>query len=131
MKSTERRAPEPVSYTHLKPELAYAPGDKVFRTRGISQIISPPELGFLFPTFDQRAANLYHALFYTKHEEEIHQDFIDEIFHTGPLLSAAQQLSLIHISPLPVLYWPPGPFWSWTNPLQGWTELPKRWYWIT
>ena len=74
-----------------KPELAYAPGDKVFRTRGISQIISPPELGFLFPTFDQRAANLYHALFYTKHEEEIHQDFIDEIFHTGPLLSAAQQ----------------------------------------
>ena len=72
-----------------KPELAYAPGDKVFRTRGISQIISPPELGFLFPTFDQRAANLYHALFYTKHEEEIHQDFIDEIFHTGPLLSAA------------------------------------------
>lgn len=25
----------------------------------------------------------------------------------------------------------PGPFWSWTNPLQGWTELPKRWYWIT
>lgn len=58
---------------------------------GIKQIISPPELGFLFPTFDQRAANLYHALFYTKHEEEIHQDFIDEIFHTGPLLSAAQQ----------------------------------------
>ncbi len=36
-------------------------------------------------------------------------------------------------SPLPVLYWPPGPFWSWTNPLyRGWTELhQKRWYWIT
>ncbi len=66
-------------------------GTRSSRTLGISQIISPPELDSCSPTFDQRAANLYHALFYTKHEEEIHQDFIDEIFHTGPLLSAAQQ----------------------------------------
>ena len=48
-------------------------------------------LGFLFPTFDDRAANLYHALYYTKSEEESHQELIDALFCTGPLLSAAQQ----------------------------------------
>ena len=74
-----------------KPALAYAPQEKTFLTRGISQILSAPVLGFLFPTFDDRAANLYHALYYTKSEEESHQELIDALFCTGPLLSAAQQ----------------------------------------
>ena len=39
-----------------KPELAYFPGDQAFHSRGISQIVSQPEVGFLFPAFDDRAA---------------------------------------------------------------------------
>ncbi|MFQ9860080.1 MAG: DUF4317 domain-containing protein [Evtepia gabavorous] len=74
-----------------KPELAYAPGDKVFRTRGISQIISPPELGFLFPTFDQRAANLYHAQFIQTRGRN-YQDFIDEIFTGLPVRAHSGKL---------------------------------------
>ena len=49
------------------------------------------ELGFLFPAFDDRAANLYNALFYTRKAGEIHQEFIDAIFHVEPPMSAAEQ----------------------------------------
>ena len=54
-------------------------------------MVSAPELGFLFPAFDNRAANLYNALFYTRKPDEIHQEFIDGVFHTEPPMSAAEQ----------------------------------------
>ena len=45
----------------------------------------------MFPAFDDRAANLYNALFYTRKAGEIHQEFIDAIFHVEPPMSAAEQ----------------------------------------
>ena len=73
-----------------KPELGYFPGDNEFHyTSG--QVVSPPELGFLFPAFDDRAANLYNALFYSRKPDELHQEFIDAVFHTEPPMSAAEQ----------------------------------------
>ena len=48
-----------------KAELGFFPGDNEFHTCG-GQVVSAPELGFLFPAFDDRAANLYNALFYTR-----------------------------------------------------------------
>ncbi|MDD7289491.1 MAG: DUF4317 domain-containing protein [Clostridiales bacterium] len=74
-----------------KPELAYFPGDQAFHSRGISQIVSQPEVGFLFPAFDDRAANLYNALFYTRDDSQRHQELIDGIFHTDAPMSAAEQ----------------------------------------
>lgn len=53
--------------------------------------MAPPELGFLFPTFDDRAANIYNALFYSRKPEELHQEFIDAVFHTAPPMSAVEQ----------------------------------------
>ena len=55
------------------------------------QTVAPPELGFLFPAFDDRAANIYNALFYTRKPSEIHQEFIDAVFHVEPPMSAAEQ----------------------------------------
>lgn len=74
-----------------KPELAYFPGDQAFHSRGISQIVAQPEVGFLFPAFDDRAANLYNALFYTRDDSQRHQELIDGIFHTDAPMSAAEQ----------------------------------------
>ena len=54
-------------------------------------MVSAPELGFLFPAFDGRAANLYNALFYTRKAGEIHQEVIDAVFHVEPPMSAAEQ----------------------------------------
>ena len=56
-----------------------------------TQIVSDPELGFLFPAFDDRTANIYNALFYSRKADEIHQEFIDAVFHTEPPMSAAEQ----------------------------------------
>ena len=71
-------------------ELGYFPGDNEFHyTAG--QVVSAPELGFLFPAFDNRAANIYNALFYSRKPDELHQEFIDAVFHTEPPMSAAEQ----------------------------------------
>lgn len=73
-----------------KAELNYFPGDNEFHyTAG--QVVSAPELGFLFPAFDDRTANIYNALFYSRKAEELHQEFIDAVFHTEPPMSAAEQ----------------------------------------
>ena len=74
-----------------KPALTYSPEQKTFHGSGIHQIVAPPTLGFLFPTFDDRATNLYNALYYVRHEEEIYPDFIDAIFHTETPMSPAEQ----------------------------------------
>ena len=49
-----------------KPELGFFAGENEFHSCTANQIVAPPELGFLFPAFDDRAANLYNALFYSK-----------------------------------------------------------------
>lgn len=73
-----------------KPELGYFPGDNEFHyTTG--QVVSVPEMGFLFPAFDDRAANIHNALFYSRNPNEIHQEFIDAVFRTDPPMSAAEQ----------------------------------------
>lgn len=71
-------------------ELGYFPGDNEFHYT-VGQTVCPPELGFLFPAFDNRAANIYNALFYSRKPDRPHQEFIDAVFHTEPPMSAAEQ----------------------------------------
>jgi hypothetical protein len=73
-----------------KVELGYFPGDNEFHCAA-GQIVASPDLGFLFPAFDNRSANIYNALFYSRKADEIHQEFIDAVFSTEPPLSAAEQ----------------------------------------
>lgn len=73
-----------------KVELGYFPGDNEFHCAA-GQTVASPELGFLFPAFDDRAANIYNALFYSRKASEIHQEFIDAVFHVEPPMSAAEQ----------------------------------------
>lgn len=73
-----------------KVELGFFPGDNEFRCAA-GQTVAAPELGFLFPAFDDRAANIYNALFYSRKADEIHQEFIDAVFHTEAPMSAAEQ----------------------------------------
>jgi len=73
-----------------KISLGYFPGDNEFHCADGKQVC-PPELGFLFPAFDDRASNIYNALFYTRKPDQIHQEFIDGVFRAEPPLSAAEQ----------------------------------------
>lgn len=74
-----------------KAELSYFPGDNEFHSHAAGQIVSAPELGFLFPAFDDRTANIYNALFYSRNAGQLHQEFIDAVFHTEPPMSAIEQ----------------------------------------
>ena len=74
-----------------KPALSYYISENKFYNCTIDWLISPPELGFLFPAFDDRCANLYNALYYTRNTAESHQDFVDAVFCQPLPMPAAEQ----------------------------------------
>ena len=74
-----------------KPALSYTAHENKFYNAGSDWVVSPPELGFLFPAFDDRATNLYNALYYTKNAAESHQDFVDAVFKRPAPMPAAEQ----------------------------------------
>ena len=74
----------------VKTELGYFSGDNEFHCSA-NQVVVAPELGFLFPAFDDRSANIYNALFYSRKADELHHEFIDAVFHTDPPMPAAEQ----------------------------------------
>ena len=74
-----------------KLELGYFAGENEFHNCLAKQIVGAPELGFLFPAFDNRTANIYNALFYARKPDELHQEFIDGIFRIEPPMSASEQ----------------------------------------
>ena len=74
-----------------KAELGYVADEKRFRSSIIGQIVAAPELGFLFPTFDDRATNIYNALFYSKNINAGHDDFVDAVFRTPVPMPAGRQ----------------------------------------
>lgn len=79
----------PVKQT--KSTLHYVPEEKNFQDGGMSEIVSAPILGFLFPSFDGRSTNIYNALYYTKDTKSAQQDFIDTMFNTQVPKPAAEQ----------------------------------------
>ena len=82
----------PVKQT--KATLHYVPEEKQFQDGGISQVAQAPALGFLFPAFDNRAANIYNALFYTHDVKTAHAELIDSLFQvTAPKAAAEQKKS--------------------------------------
>ena len=80
----------PVKMT--KPALSYYAHENRVYNRDADWIISPPELGFLFPAFDDRCANLYASLYYSRNAGENHQEFVDTIFRQEiPMPAEAQK----------------------------------------
>lgn len=74
-----------------KPGLGYYVFDNAFRTSQIDWLVGAPEIGFLFPAFDDRCANIYAALYYSRDAAESHQPFVDAVFHTALPMPAEEQ----------------------------------------
>ena len=74
-----------------KAALTFQTNENTFRNLSPDWIISPPELGFLFPSFDDRSTNLYNALYYTKNAGENHRPFVEAVFNTPILMPAKRQ----------------------------------------
>ena len=57
----------------------------------MNQPVSAPELGFLFPAFDNRSTNIYNALYYTHNTKENQDALIEAVFNTPVPKPAAEQ----------------------------------------
>lgn len=71
--------------------LGFFSGENEFHNCNANQMVGAPDLGFLFPAFDDRMANIYNALFYSRKPEELHHEFIDGIFKVDSPMSAVEQ----------------------------------------
>lgn len=79
----------PVKQT--KPNLHYVAEEKAFHDGGASHVVCAPEVGFLFPAFDNRATNIYNALFYTHSPKLDHQALITALFNVETPKPAFEQ----------------------------------------
>lgn len=79
----------PVKQT--KPNLRYVAENKEFHDGGIAQVPAAPEVGFLFPAFDNRATNIYNALFYTHSPKQNYEELANALFCVQVPQPAAEQ----------------------------------------
>lgn len=74
-----------------KPNLHYVHAEATFHDGGMLQSIGNPELGFMFPAFNGRAADIYSVLYFSKDTANNHPDFVDCVFGVKTPVAAALQ----------------------------------------
>ena len=79
----------PVKQT--QPVLSYQLAENCFNALNNGFAVSAPQLGFMFPAFDNRAANIYATLYYTKSTADNHPEFTTAVFGIEPPMPAASQ----------------------------------------
>ena len=72
--------------------LSFKEADSLFHTVSASSLLSSPELGFMFPAFDDRKTNIYSSLFYKKSLSEGYEEFVLGVFgKEAPMPPKAQK----------------------------------------
>lgn len=74
-----------------KPALGYLEDDNRIGSRVRDWVVSMPEIGFVFPLFDERSANIHSTLFYTKNTKEPHDEFMKEVLGCGLKKTTAEK----------------------------------------
>lgn len=75
----------------LPEALSFRESDSLFHALTASAVLSAPELGFMFPTFDDRRTNIYGALYYTRSVAESYPEFTERIFASEPIMPPKTQ----------------------------------------
>lgn len=79
----------PVKQT--KPALTYFYEDSQFHARMADWAVSAPDLGFMFPAYEERSANIYKSIFYTRDAAEPHEIFMQSVFGAERRMPAREQ----------------------------------------
>lgn len=79
----------PVKLT--RPALGYYAADNDFHECEQNWVVASPELGFMFPAYEDGGANLYRAMYFTRDTAETHDEFISAVFHTSAPMPAETQ----------------------------------------
>lgn len=74
-----------------KPALAYVPGDEDFHSKSADWVVGNPELGFMYPAFEERSANAYRAMYYTRDAGALNEAFVQSVFGTDLVMPAKEQ----------------------------------------
>lgn len=74
-----------------KPGLSYDAAANEFHNRVRDWIVEMPESGFLFPSFNDRCADIHSTLYYSKNPEEPHSEFVDFVLGAVLPLTAGNQ----------------------------------------
>ncbi|MBQ0004503.1 MAG: DUF4317 domain-containing protein [Clostridiales bacterium] len=76
-----------------KAALKYLSAAEGFRGTGTGSILGAPQVGFMFPSFDDRASNIYSVLYYSRSSAENHEELIETLFN-APVkpMSAEKQM---------------------------------------
>ncbi|MBQ8956324.1 MAG: DUF4317 domain-containing protein [Lachnospiraceae bacterium] len=74
-----------------KGTLSYDPEENRIAEKVRDWIVADPAHGFLFPEFNDRAADIHGVLYYTKKSEEMQEGFIDNVLGAEPPLTAGGQ----------------------------------------
>ena len=74
-----------------KTALGFSTADNTFRNIGADAAVAAPEIGFMFPCFDDRSTNIYNAVFYTRSTKESYPEVVESLFGTSAQMPAAEQ----------------------------------------
>lgn len=79
----------PVSLS--KAGLVYDQESNSFVDKLQDHMVDPPEIGFLFPAFNDRNTDIHSVLYHAKNPSDLHEEFTDAVFGSPLPLSAASQ----------------------------------------
>lgn len=74
-----------------KPGLSYQAELNEFHDRIRDWIVDMPEVGFLFPAFNDRSTDIHNILYYTKNPEDLRNNFVDQLLGCVLPLTAKSQ----------------------------------------
>lgn len=75
------------------PGLGLNLGENKVRSTFQGLVLGAPEVGFMFPAFDDRATNIYGLLYHTKNTAQNHPELIGNLFGIEPPMPAAEQMA--------------------------------------
>ena len=74
-----------------KAALSFIASENAFKTLSASTVLGSPEMGIVFPSFDDRTANIYDMLLYTKNTADNHTEFITDFLKGNVPMPAEEQ----------------------------------------
>ncbi len=74
-----------------KQALGYFSYENAFKNVTSSTLVDAPKMGFMFPSFDDRATNIYNAMYYTRSSKESCDDFAMAAFGCNLPMPAMSQ----------------------------------------
>lgn len=74
-----------------KPGLSYHPESNLFQNCVRDWLVEMPQIGFLFPSFNDRSTDIHSTLYYIKNADEPHEEFVDSLLGAAPPLPVSSQ----------------------------------------